>query len=161
MKLSSLRDRYESLASLLQSPLLLALRLYWGIQFMETGSGKLMNLGRTAGYFASLGIPAPHLNAALAGGTECLGGLLLALGLCARVACLPLIATMAVAYATAESDALRALASDPDKFTSAAPFLFLLTAVIVLAFGPGFFSVDWLLRGKSAAKGKADAGANV
>jgi putative oxidoreductase len=36
--------------------------------------------------------------------------------------------------------------SDPDKFVQAAPFPFLLTALIVLAFGPGLFSVDALLK---------------
>jgi putative oxidoreductase len=92
-----------------------------------------------------LGIPAPHINAFMAGGTECLGGCLLVLGLWARLASVPLIVTMLVAYATAEKEALAAIISDPDKFTAAAPFLFLLTALIVLAFGPGIFSVDRLL----------------
>jgi len=145
MQFSSLITRFEAAASLLRSPLLLILRVFWGWQFVQTGWGKLMHLERTAGYFSNLGIPAPHLNAIAAGGTECLGGCLLVLGLWARFASVPLIATMLVAYATAEREALAAIVSDPDKFTSAAPFLFLLTAVIVLAFGPGIFSVDRLL----------------
>jgi len=148
MQFSSFTSRFDAAASFLRSPLLLVLRLYWGWQFVQTGWGKLMHLERTAGYFASLGIPAPHLNAIMAGGTECLGGGLLALGLYARFASVPLIATMLVAYATAEKEALSLIMSDPDKFTSAAPFLFLLTAVIVLAFGPGTFSVDRLLNRK-------------
>jgi putative oxidoreductase len=146
MQFSSFITRFETAASLLQSPVLLALRLFWGWQFSQTGWGKLMHLDRTAGFFAGLGIPAPHLNAIMAGGTECLGGCLLVLGLYARLASVPLIATMLVAYATAEKEALAAIASDPDKFTSAAPFLFLGTAIIVLAFGPGIFSVDRLLK---------------
>jgi len=55
-----------------------------------------------------------------------------------------------VAYATADKEALLAITSDPDKFVSAAPFLFLLAAVTVLAFGPGRISVDALLGRKSA-----------
>jgi putative oxidoreductase len=145
MQFSSLTSRVEAAAGFLQSPLLLVLRVFWGWQFVQTGWGKLMHLERTAGYFSDLGIPAPHLNAFMAGGTECLGGCLLVLGLWARIASVPLIATMLVAYATAEKEALAAIASNPDKFTSAAPFLFLLTAIIVLAFGPGVFSVDRLL----------------
>ena len=35
-----------------------------------------------------------------------------------------------------EQEALHALTSDPDKFVTAAPFLFLLASLIVLAFGP-------------------------
>jgi len=145
MQVSSLTSRVEAAAGFLQSPLLLFLRVFWGWQFVQTGWGKLMHLERTAGYFSDLGIPAPHLNAFMAGGTECLGGCLLVLGLWARFASVPLIATMLVAYATAEKEALAAIASNPDKFTSAAPFLFLLTALIILAFGPGIFSVDRLL----------------
>jgi putative oxidoreductase len=145
MQASSLTSRVEAAAGFLQSPLLLVLRVFWGCQFIQTGWGKLMHLERTAGYFSDLGIPAPHLNAFMAGGTECLGGCLLVLGLWARIVSVPLIATMLVAYATAEKEALVAIVSNPDKFTSAAPFLFLLTALIVLAFGPGIFSVDRLL----------------
>lgn len=35
--------RLITAASLLQSPLLLAMRLYWGWQFFESGKAKLMN----------------------------------------------------------------------------------------------------------------------
>ena len=131
--------------SCLQSPLLLVIRLYWGWQFFQTGKGKLMNLDRTAGFFQSLNIPHPHLNAVMAGCTECFGGLCLLLGLGSRILTIPLIFTMSIAYLTAESDALHAIFSDPDKFVSAAPFEFMLAAIIVLVFGPGKFSLDWLL----------------
>ena len=96
-------------------------------------------------YFASLGIPAPHLNAIMAASTETLGGLLLALGLFSRFASVALIGVMCVAYATAEREALNAIFSDTDKFTGATPFLFLYAAVLVLAFGPGRLAVDALL----------------
>jgi putative oxidoreductase len=56
----------------------------------------------------------------------------------------PLIGVMLVAYATAEREALHAIFSDTDKFVSATPFLFLLASVIVLAFGPGKLSLDYL-----------------
>ena len=131
--------------SCLQSPLLLVIRLYWGWQFFQTGKGKLMNLDRTAGFFQSLNIPHPHLNAVMAGCTECFGGLCLLLGLGSRILTIPLIFTMSIAYLTAESDALHAFFSDPDKFVSAAPFEFMLAAIIVMVFGPGKFSLDCLL----------------
>lgn len=155
MQISKYYAHFQSVADWLRSPVLLAMRLFWGWQFVQTGWGKLMHLERTAGYFQSLNIPAPQLNAIMAGGTECFGGLLLIAGLYARVASLPLIATMVVAYATAEHEALAAIISDPDKFTSAAPFLFLLTSVVVLAFGPGIFSIDHLLNRKNLLNNKA------
>jgi putative oxidoreductase len=143
--------RFDAVAAHLQSPLLLVIRLYWGISFAQTGWGKLMNLDRTAGYFESLNLPLPKLNAIMAGATETFGGALLALGLFARPASVPLIFTMLVAYATADREALMAITSEPDKFVTAAPFLFLFAAVIVLAFGPGKFSIDALLNRKPAA----------
>jgi putative oxidoreductase len=147
MQIRPLLAKFDSLAATLQSPLLLVVRLYWGLSFAQTGWGKLTHLDRTANYFADLGIPLPKLNAIMAGATECGGGLLLALGLCARPAAVPLIGTMLVAYATADREALLAIGSDPDKFVTAAPFLFLLATLLVLAFGPGRFSADaWLSR---------------
>ncbi len=153
MQLRPLLAKFDAVAAFLQSPLLLVIRLYWGWQFAQTGWGKLMNLDRTAGFFDSLGIPLPKLNAIMAGGTECAGGVLLALGLFARPASVPLIFTMLVAYGTADLDALNAIVSDPDQFTAAAPFLFLLASLIVLAFGPGKLSLDALL-GKAGGSAK-------
>jgi len=132
-------------ASLLQSPLLLVVRLYWGWQFFQTGKGKLMNHEKVTDFFQSLHIPMPSVNAYLAGTTECLGGLLLLIGLGSRLVSLPLIFVLGIAYITAESEALKSFFNDPDKFTGATPFLFLVACVMVLVFGPGKFSIDWLL----------------
>ena len=50
-------------ASSLQSPFLLAVRLYWGWQFAQTGWGKLGNLDHVTQFFTSLGISAPGIMA--------------------------------------------------------------------------------------------------
>jgi putative oxidoreductase len=139
MEFSKNYGRLETAADYLRSPLLLVLRVYWGWQFAQTGWGKLTHLERTTGFFESLGIPLPKLNAMLAGGVECVGGALLLAGLASRLVSIPLAAIMVVAYVTADNEALRAIFSDPEKFTSAEPCMFLLVAVIVLAFGPGAF----------------------
>ncbi len=118
---------------------------------MGTGWGKLHKLGDTAAYFESLHIPFPQINALMAGSAECFGGILLLLGLGARLAAIPLVCTMIVAYLTAESDKLK-IFSDPDKFLGADPFLFLYASALVLAFGPGVFSLDWLIAKKCAGK---------
>ena len=155
MQPRALLAKFDSIANILQAPLLLVIRLYWGWSFAQTGWGKLMHLERTAGFFESLNIPLPKLNAVLAGGTECLGGILLALGLFARPASIPLIFTMLVAYGTADRDALVAIRSDPDKFVTAAPFLFLLASLLVLAFGAGKLSLDALLGRRGAVPAKS------
>lgn len=135
-----------------QPILLLALRLWWGWSFFGTGMGKLKNLSRTAEYFASLHIPMPALNAAVAGSVECFGGLLLMVGLFSRIVSVPLIFTLCIAYVTAERDALNAIFTDPDKFTGATPFLFLLAVLVVFAFGPGMLSLDALFFGRKEVK---------
>lgn len=132
-------------ASLLVSPLLLLVRVYWGWQFFGTGKGKLMDIQKVAGFFAENHILFPTLSAVLAGATECVGGLFLLAGLASRLTTIPLIFTMIVAYVTVESDSLKAIFSDPDKFTGATPFLFLFACVIVFVFGPGVFSLDWII----------------
>jgi putative oxidoreductase len=159
MKLNKLihftRAGYDLLvkgAPYLQSPLLLVIRLYWGWAFFQTGWGKLHNLEGTTEFFQSLGLPLPGVNAALAGTTECVGGLLLLLGLASRLAAIPLIVTMLVAYLTAEIETVKNIFSEPEKFLAADPFLFLLAALLVLAFGPGAFSLDHLIGLKLKAR---------
>jgi putative oxidoreductase len=136
--------------TLLQSLLLLIVRLYWGWAFFLTGKGKLMDLERVTGFFQSLGIPLPHAQAILAGATECVGGLLLLAGFCSRLMSVPLTILLTVAYLTADLDKVKMLFSDPDKFLTADPFLFLFVVVLVFAFGPGKFSADWLIKRKVA-----------
>ena len=134
--------------TLLQSPLLLVMRFWWGWSFFLTGLGKLKNHANTAEFFGTLGIPLPGLNAWAAAGVECVGGLFLLAGFASRLTAIPLSITMVVAYLTADNEALKSIFSDTDKFTSAMPFLFLLVALIVFAFGPGAFSIDRLLARK-------------
>src|SRR5260370_17971077 len=68
-----------SAASSMQSPFLLAVRLYWGWLFVQTGRGKLNNLEKVTQFFTQLGKPAPDLNAHFISTLELLGGILLAL----------------------------------------------------------------------------------
>ena len=65
----------------LESPLLLAIRLYWGWQFATDGWGKLHHLDRVGQYFATLNLPMPHQTALFVSVVEFVGGILLAVGL--------------------------------------------------------------------------------
>src|SRR5277367_5740690 len=134
-------------SSSLASPFLLAVRLYWGWQFMQAGWGKLTDIGKVIHFFTDLGIPAPVLNAYFVSALEFGGGLLLLLGLGSRLIALPLVIDMIVAYITADREALFSVFSNPDKFTAAAPYTFLIASLIVLIFGPGKASVDAFLTG--------------
>ena len=129
----------------LRSPVLLAVRLYWGWQFMQTGWGKLHNIPHVTQFFMSLGIPFPGLNAWVVALMELLGGILLIVGFGSRLTGLALTVDMVVAYLAADREALRAIFSDPGKFYNADPYTFLFASLLVLVFGPGKFALDHLV----------------
>jgi putative oxidoreductase len=85
---------------------LLGMRIMLGVVFMFHGSQKLFGMfGGSgiegfAGFLASLGMPLPTLNAYMAGGAEFFGGLFLMIGVCARLASVPVTFTMLVAAFT-------------------------------------------------------------
>jgi putative oxidoreductase len=133
-------------ANFLQAPLLLAIRLYWGWQFWQSGTGKLADISKVVKYFTDLGIPAPHFNAYFVAYLEAGGGILLILGLGSRLIALPLIVDMIMAYVKADSEALHSIFSDPGKFYNADPFTFLFAALLILIFGPGLLSLDTIIK---------------
>jgi putative oxidoreductase len=130
----------------LQPWFLLAVRLYWGIQFAQTGWGKLHNISHVTEFFASLNLPMPHLTAIFVANVEFFGGLLLILGLLSRLNALVLFGNMTVAYWTADREAFLHFFNDPGKFYAADPYTFWFAALIVLIFGPGALALDTLLR---------------
>jgi len=147
-KLEYLYGWFLKIANSLQSPVLLLIRLYWGWQFFETGRGKLADISKVVGYFTDLHVPAPALNAHFIAILECVGGILLMVGLASRLIALPLLIDMIMAYVIADREALGSIFSDPDKFYNAAPFTFLLASLLILVFGPGKLSLDTLIAAK-------------
>lgn len=131
------------------SLVLLLMRIIWGWQFFITGKGKLSDIHKPIAFFTQLGIPAPTLNAWVVAIVECFGGLLLLAGLGSRAVAFALTINMTVAYLTAHRETnLKPLFTDGDvsKFADATPFWFLVTSLLVLALGPGKFSLDALLK---------------
>ena len=141
----SLYRRYQLLSAELESPFLLLVRVYWGWQFAQSGWGRLHNLDRATGFFASLNIPAPHFTVICVSLLEFVGGILLIGGFATRFIGLLLACDMIVAYITADPSALLAIISNPGKFYSADPYTFLFASLIALIFGAGRFSVDYLI----------------
>lgn len=138
---------FQAFCRFWQSPFLLLIRLIWGYQFLITGMGKLMNLANTSQFFADLGIFMPKSAAFIVGFFELLGGLALIIGLGSRLMCVPLIVIMITAYTIAHSDQLTffSFITDPVTFALERPFGFLYTVLVVLIFGPGKISLDYLL----------------
>lgn len=122
---------------------LLFARITIGWSFFVAGKGKLGSLDGVTGYFESLGIPAPGFHAALVGGVEMIGGLLLLAGLASRLAAIPLTIAMLVAYFTAHSEEGF---SGIDAFVGETPYAYLLVSLLIFAFGPGRVSLDAIVR---------------
>jgi putative oxidoreductase len=132
-------------ASALQSPFLLLVRLYWGLQLAQNGWGKLHNLARVTQFFSSLGLPAPGATAAFVSTIEFVGGICLAIGLLSRFFGLVITIDMLMAYIMADREALLSFVSDPGKFYVADPYTFLFAGLLILIFGPGKIALDTLL----------------
>ncbi len=141
-------DGFVSLANRLQSPLLLAIRLYWGWQFAQDGWGKLTHLDRVTQFFASLNLPAPGTTALLVALVELAGGILFALGIASRLTSLVLFVNMTMAYLSVPDDRTNFfhMFSKPEDFYGATPYTYWFAALLILILGPGFVSVDTLLR---------------
>jgi len=97
--------------------------VYWDGS-CQSGWGRLHNLDRATGFFASLGVPAPGFTCIAISLLEFIGGILLIGGLATRLFGLLLAGDMIVAYLLADHAALKAILSDPGKFYGADPFSF-------------------------------------
>lgn len=150
-RILALYAQFRRAASSLQSPLLLLVRLYWGWQFLQSGWGKLHNLGHVKEFFISLGIPGAAVIAPAISTLEFVGGILLIVGLGSRLIGLLLAGNMLVAYITADREALSSVFSDPGKFYIADPFTFLFASLIVMVFGAGLFSLDAVIARRQKA----------
>src|SRR5207249_3088625 len=122
---------------------LLILRLVVGLLFVGHGSQKLFGwfggfgLEGTAGWLGSMGFRPPHFWATIAGLSELVGGLLLALGLLNPLGALGIIASMLIAIAKVHW---------PKLWVTEGGFEYPLTLIagvtaISLA-GPGLYSLD-------------------
>ncbi len=132
----------RTLLSKLKSPLLLAIRLYWGWQFATDGWAKLHHLDRVGQYFATLNLPMPQQTALFVSLLEFVGGILLAVGLGTRLIALVLFINMTVAFWAAEKDAFLAVISNPDKFQGADAYNYWFAALLIMILGPGLFALD-------------------
>lgn len=145
MRLKNFYFKFTAIVNYLRSPLLLAIRLFWGGSFILTGWGKFGHLAKVTAYFQSLGIPFASLAAILTAFNETVFGLCLLLGFACRLTTIPLIATTIVAILTAEQAALSQILSNPQNLIHTDPFSFFFASLIIFVFGPGAISIDrWL-----------------
>lgn len=134
----------RNIATLLQTPFLFVIRVYWGYLFVSTGLGKAQDFHATAQFFSSLHIWAPTFTAALVAAVETIGGISLILGLFSRFAALVLIIVMLGAYFTAGYESLLTAwkTHNLTPVFQESPFLYLYASAIVFLFGPGRLALD-------------------
>jgi len=130
-------------------------RLSVGLLFMSTGWGKVHSLDKVTKFFVTLGIPAPGLNAVVVGYSELFCGALLVVGLCTRLATVPLIVSMVVAILTAKLGDIHGVFD----LVGADEFTYLCVLVMLALIGPGKVSLDALwVKSWPSADGTGSAG---
>src|SRR5580692_41334 len=119
-------------------------RLAVGLLFVSTGWGKVHNIPKVTHFFQTLGIPAPGFHAILVGYSELICGSLLVVGLCTRLATIPLMVSMVVAILTAKLGDLHGIFDlvGFDEFT------YLVVLAMIAVIGPGAVSLDRVLARK-------------
>lgn len=129
---------------------LLLIRLAWGWELAESGWSHLHNIEAMTQRFTKWGVPFPGVNVYISAGMELVGGVLWMLGLGTRLISVPMFFNFCVAYATASKEKIAALfphfIANIDDVIDDAAFPFLVTSLILLAFGPGLVSLDALLK---------------
>lgn len=145
MNISAWRARALEVSIKLDWVAPLVARITLGVLFCSTGWGKVHDLEKVGAFFAELRIPLPYANAVMVSFVELIGGALLLVGFGARLAALPLIASMAVAILTAQREQVHGFA---DLF-GLVEWTYLALLLWVAFTGPGKASLDHLwLRGK-------------
>ena len=123
-------------------PLLFRLILAYG--FYGPAMMKLHDIHAIGDWFAGLGLPAPYFQAYLATGTECLGVLLLILGLGTRIISIPLIITMLVAIKTVHWENGFEAGNNGYEI----PLYYILMLISLVFTGAGKVSIDYILARK-------------
>jgi putative oxidoreductase len=139
MTMKKLMQTLSGTFASLQNLALLAVRLVLAYGFFGPAIKKVTHFPDIIIWFRdSLGFPFPELNALLATGTECLGVLLLLLGLCTRFIALPLMVIMVVA--TVSVHGFAHFAAQENGFEI--PLYYFVMLLVLLSHGAGKYSLD-------------------
>jgi uncharacterized membrane protein YphA (DoxX/SURF4 family) len=121
---------------------LLLLRWVPGLVFLSEGMQKFLFTDLGAGRFARIGFSNPAFWATFTGGFEIVCGLLLIAGLLTRLATIPLLVVMGVAFVTTKWPELIHKGFWVFAHDDRTDFAMTLTLVAVLLVGAGNWSVD-------------------
>ena len=116
-------------------------RILLAAMFVLAGFGKLTDIGGTAGWFGSIGLPAPTIVAVLVGLLELVAGLAIVVGFQTRIAALLVAVNMLFAIGLAHRAELFALNAG-GGWAIELQGMFLFTAIAIALLGAGRFSLD-------------------
>jgi len=128
-------------------------RLILALGFFEPAMMKLRNPSGVAEWFGSMNYPLPMISASLSMVTEVSGILLLVLGLGTRLISIPMMFIMVVASLTVHLS--NGFAAGGNGFEIPLYYFLMLFALVI--YGPGRYSLDYLLNssGRSLLKSVA------
>jgi putative oxidoreductase len=141
----------EKIACAGRSAVLLLIRLAWGLESFQSGWTHLHDVPTQLERFQNWHVPFPRANVYISGTTELVCGILLMAGLFSRIISIPLVFNFIVAI-FAPHHYLKHLFAMPgsiDNWTNIiddTAFPFLAASLVILAFGPGRISIDFLLQ---------------
>lgn len=146
MSLKSIYTNYTHALDKLKDlgPLIFRLLLAYG--FLEPAWNKIQDVHAIGDWFASMNLPAPYFQAWLATLTECLGIILLTLGLGTRIIAIPLIITMIVAIKTVHWENGFSAGNNGYEI----PFYYALMLLSLIFTGSGKISLDYLISRRRA-----------
>ncbi|WP_286856669.1 MULTISPECIES: DoxX family protein [Sphingobacterium] len=122
------------------------IRLMVGAVFLSEGIQKfLFPAIRGAGRFEKIGLPLPEFLGNFVGTFEILCGILILIGLLTRLASIPLIMIMLVAFATTKSEVLAVKGFWEMMHGSRTDWAMLLGSIFLLIKGGGRWSIDNLV----------------
>ena len=133
----------------------LAIRIVAGWVFLWTGWQKLNAMPRMIESFQNWGIPAPEILAPLAMGIECIGGLLLLVGLGTRIVSIPMMFVMLGALFWSKADAVESL----EMLLGFDETLYFVMFGYLAVAGPGPVSLDHLVLRATRGRPPSEYGA--
>lgn len=120
------------------------IRMMVGAIFLSEGIQKFLFADKLgAGRFAKIGLPSPEFLGGFVGFFEIMCGILVLVGLLTRLAAIPLIIIMLVAFATTKSEVLANEGFWEMLHGSRTDWAMLLGSIYLLIKGAGNYSVDY------------------
>ena len=140
--MKTIMEKLRSTTNKMNNVVLLLIRLVLAYGFYTPAKMKIKDVSAIAGWFDSMGYPAPHLSAYLATISEVLGVVLLTLGLVTRLISIPLIIVMLVAIFTVHIG--NGFEAGNNGFEI--PLYYFMLLLVLLVNGSGKFSIDYFIR---------------